>query len=64
MDYKHYGDARVATINALNDEVLRGVDPALVSANLQGETHYWLTRTPEGRNVDDETRFALYSILD
>jgi hypothetical protein len=64
MDYKHYGDARIATINEFNKQVLRGVDPALVASDLQGAAYFWLTQTTDGKIVDEETRGALLLILD
>ena len=65
MNHKHYGDARVATINAVNSEIQRHPDvraEEIVHA-ISLDSYHWLSITPEGRQVDPETREALLAIL-
>lgn len=66
MNYKYYGDARVATINAVNTEIQRHpdvrIEEIIHAISLDG--YRWLSITPEGRQVDPETRGALLAILD
>lgn len=66
MDYKHYGDARLATINTVNAEIIRNPDVRVeeIIHNVSLDNYHWLATTPEGRRVSEETREALLAILD